>query len=106
MSEVEDECRSASRLFTEKSWKQAEPNFPKSPWWFAVDEDPLIELCSGFRLVRPLNSPKTEKERSEFWDAGLEAIQDNAQNRMKSDGKGAFGIANPGLPEAIKNLRK
>ncbi len=50
----EDEAkdlRSASRLPSDPSWKQLDPQIPKSNWWFP--EAPFI----GLRLVRPLNPP-------------------------------------------------
>jgi len=45
------ELRSAARLPSDPSWKQLDPQIPKSNWWFP--EAPFI----GIRLVRPLNPP-------------------------------------------------
>ncbi|MDR1959707.1 MAG: formylglycine-generating enzyme family protein [Planctomycetaceae bacterium] len=51
-----DECRSASRNITTEDWKLQDPQFPKSIWW--VTEAPYV----GFRVLRPLNPPKTAEE--------------------------------------------
>src|SRR5690606_31337427 len=47
----EQHLRSASRTPSDPSWKQLDPQIPKSNWWFP--EAPFI----GLRLVRPLNPP-------------------------------------------------
>ena len=52
---VADELRSAARGFSDPSWKQLDPQVPKSNWWFP--EAPFI----GFRIVRPLNPPPIEE---------------------------------------------
>ncbi len=57
---VED-LRSASRLPSDPSWKQLDPQIPKSNWWFP--EAPFI----GVRLVRPLNPP-TEAEIEAYFE--------------------------------------
>ncbi|MDR2705547.1 MAG: formylglycine-generating enzyme family protein [Planctomycetaceae bacterium] len=48
--------RSARRLYSETSWKQQDPQFPQSIWW--VTDAAYV----GFRVVRPLEPPKTEEE--------------------------------------------
>ena len=45
------DLRSASRLPSNPSWKQLDPQIPKSNWWFP--EAPFV----GMRLVRPVNPP-------------------------------------------------
>jgi sulfatase modifying factor 1 len=45
------DLRSAARKASDPSWKQIDPQIPKSNWWFP--EAPFI----GIRLVRPLNTP-------------------------------------------------
>lgn len=60
----EDEAlylRSAARLPSDPSWKQLDPQIPKSNWWFP--EAPFI----GIRLVRPLNPP-SEAEIMAYYD--------------------------------------
>ena len=51
-----EECRSASRKFSQPNWKEQDPMFPKSIWYYT--EAPYI----GFRVVRPLDPPKTVEE--------------------------------------------
>jgi len=53
--------RSAARLPSDPSWKQLDPQIPKSNWWFP--EAPFI----GIRLVRPLNPP-SEAEIKAYYD--------------------------------------
>jgi formylglycine-generating enzyme required for sulfatase activity len=48
--------RSARRLYSETNWKQQDPQFPQSIWW--VTDAAYV----GFRVVRPLEPPKTEEE--------------------------------------------
>ncbi len=55
------DLRSASRLPSDPSWKQLDPQIPKSNWWFP--EAPFI----GIRLVRPLNPP-SEADIMAYYD--------------------------------------
>ena len=55
------DLRSASRLPSDPSWKQLDPQIPKSNWWFP--EAPFI----GIRLVRPLDPP-SEAEIMAYYD--------------------------------------
>ena len=50
------ECRSAAKLISQPEWKEYDPFFPKSIWSYT--EAPFV----GFRVIRPLNPPKTEEE--------------------------------------------
>jgi len=56
--------RSASRAFSKEEWKEQDPQFPQSIWYFTD------ALHVGFRVVRPLTEP-SEEEKKEYWDAGL-----------------------------------
>lgn len=47
--------RSAARGASDPSWKQLDPQIPKSNWWFP--EAPFV----GIRLVRPLHKPSQEE---------------------------------------------
>ncbi|MDR1924865.1 MAG: formylglycine-generating enzyme family protein [Planctomycetaceae bacterium] len=48
--------RSAARLFSVSEWKRQDPIVPQSIWW--TTDAPY----TGFRIVRPLNLPKSEEE--------------------------------------------
>ena len=48
--------RSARRLYSVPQWKEQDPQFPKSIWWMTD------AAFVGFRIVRPLEPPKTEEE--------------------------------------------
>lgn len=98
--ELED-CRSAARLPSDdEEWKQEDPNYPKSPWWYT---DPP-GTGAGFRLVRPLVPPGTRAEMEKFWGPDLEEIADDANNRIRDNGRGAFGVVDPDLPKAIEDI--
>ena len=57
--------RSAVRMFSDKSWKQQDPQLPKSIWYL-TDAQFL-----GFRIVRPLKVPPPE-ELLKVWNNGVE----------------------------------
>jgi formylglycine-generating enzyme required for sulfatase activity len=57
--------RSAARQGSDRSWKQQDPQLPKSIWYH-TDAQFL-----GFRIVRPLKVP-TEMEMFAYWNSGVE----------------------------------
>ncbi len=57
--------RSAARIFSDKSWKQQDPQLPKSIWYL-TDAQFL-----GLRIVRPLKVPPPE-ELLKVWNNGVE----------------------------------
>ena len=94
-------CRSASRFSSDDDdWKGSDPNYPQSPWWYTDSPG----LGTGFRIIRPLNIPKSRKAKETFWEAGLETIMDDAKNRIEENGRGSLGYVDPELPKAIKTL--
>jgi formylglycine-generating enzyme required for sulfatase activity/mono/diheme cytochrome c family protein len=60
-----DKLRSASRRGSDRSWKQQDPQLPKSIWYH-TDAQFL-----GFRVVRPLKVP-TAQEMFTYWNSGVE----------------------------------
>ncbi len=55
--DIAKDLRSAARAASDPSWKQIDPQIPKSNWWFP--EAPFV----GIRIVRPVLTPsKTEIE--------------------------------------------
>ncbi|MEJ2883315.1 formylglycine-generating enzyme family protein [Pedobacter sp. GR22-6] len=62
------DSRSASRLPSDPSWKQLDPQIPKSNWWFP--EAPFV----GMRLVRPV-TPPSKAEIEAYYDKA--PIKDN-----------------------------
>jgi formylglycine-generating enzyme required for sulfatase activity/mono/diheme cytochrome c family protein len=60
-----DQLRSAARRASDKSWKQQDPQLPKSIWYL-TDAQFL-----GFRIVRPLKVPAPE-ELQKIWNSGVE----------------------------------
>ncbi len=99
-TEEASNCRSASRLESDDDqWRTSDPSFPQSPWWFASEEG----LTIGFRIVRPKNPPP-RKEWGKYWDADLKHIKQDVDLRVFQEGRGAWGVVDKRLPEAIKQL--
>jgi formylglycine-generating enzyme required for sulfatase activity/mono/diheme cytochrome c family protein len=63
--DVAENLRSAARRFSDKSWKQQDPQLPKSIWYL-TDAQFL-----GFRVVRPLKVPPPE-ELQKMWNNQVE----------------------------------
>lgn len=99
--EAED-CRSAARFASDEEWRDEDPNYPQSPWWYTTSPG----LGTGFRIIRPLNAPKTQTAKEDYWKADVERIFKDAKNRIEENGKGAFGIVDGDLPAAIDQLNK
>lgn len=53
--DVAKDLRSAARLASDPSWKQIDPQIPKSNWWFP--DAPFV----GIRLVRPAVTPSKQE---------------------------------------------
>ena len=60
-----EKVRCASRVASDPSWKQQDPQLPKSIW-YETDAQWL-----GFRLVRPAKLPSAE-EMFKYWNSGVE----------------------------------
>lgn len=95
----EEECRSAARMASENSWRDADPNRPQSPWWYT--DEPATGV--GFRLLRPLKQI-SRNEMESFWNADVERIMFEAQDRIENNGRGRFGTVDLNLPKDIKEL--
>jgi formylglycine-generating enzyme required for sulfatase activity len=80
-------------------WRGEDPNFPQSPWWFT--SEPALSV--GMRIIRPLEVPSLQ-ERQKFWEADLDQIREDVAQRIDNEGRGARGIADKNLPEAIKKV--
>jgi formylglycine-generating enzyme required for sulfatase activity len=95
-------CRSAARRKSDDDdWRAEDPNFPQSPWWFT--SQPALSV--GFRVIRPLREAEIT-ERNKFWDADIEQIQADADQRIDQEGRGARAVATPQLLDAIKKLNE
>jgi formylglycine-generating enzyme len=93
-------CRSAARRKSDDdAWREEDPNFPQSPWWFT--SQPALSV--GFRPIRPLRSPPAS-ERNKYWDADFEQLQADVDQRIDQEGRGARALAVPQLLEAIQKL--
>ena len=95
-----ENLRSAARLASDdEGWKEEDPNYPKSPWWFTSDPARGV----GFRLFRSAKDLPTD-QISKFWEPGPEDLQDDIQARLDG-GRGGLGQVDPSLPEAMKEFR-
>ena len=97
-----EECRSAARMASDdKQWKLSDPCFPMSPWWYT--DAPATGV--GFRLLRPLTAPKDAKSRNAYWEPDIESIQEDANTRIDSEGRGAKAVVDPGLSKDISTIK-
>ncbi len=95
------DLRSASRLASDdEQWKEEDPNFPKSPWWFTSDPARGV----GFRLFRSYR-PLGKEKISKFWEASAEDVLDDVESRLIG-GRGGLGLVDKSLPEAIKKMNQ
>ncbi|MEM9366152.1 MAG: formylglycine-generating enzyme family protein [Planctomycetota bacterium] len=95
-----DRLRSAARLPSDdEEWKEEDPNFPKSPWWFS--NDPARGV--GFRLFRSFE-PIPAAELEPFWEAVSEETKMDIEARV-SGGRGGYGVVDAELPAAVEAAR-
>lgn len=91
------DLRSTSRLGSnDPEWKDEDPNYPKSPWWFTSDPARGI----GFRIVRSYK-PLDGEMITKFWEAVTEEEKSDIESRLL-EGRGGLGRVDAKLPEAIK----
>jgi sulfatase modifying factor 1 len=94
-----EQIRSAARLTSDdEQWKESDPNFPKSPWWFT--DDPARGI--GFRIFRSLK-PFNKDTITKFWEPSAEDVISAVQSRLDG-GRGVLGLVDPTLPKAIEEL--
>ena len=93
--------RCASRLVSDdEAWKEEDPNFPLSPWWFTSDPARGV----GFRLFRS-HKPLSNEIITKFWEPSDQDVIDDVESRIL-DGRGGYGLVDPELPAALKALKK
>jgi formylglycine-generating enzyme len=96
-----EELRAAVRLASDdEDWKEEDPNFPRSPWWFTSDPSRGV----GFRVFRsyqPLDAATITK----FWETSAENTMNEVETRVLG-GRGGYGLVDPELTESIKKLQK
>ncbi|MFK8113735.1 MAG: formylglycine-generating enzyme family protein [Rubripirellula sp.] len=96
-----EDLRSAARLASDdEEWKDEDPNFPTSPWWFTSDPSRGV----GFRIFRSYK-PLDDATITKFWEASSQDVKDDVESRLVG-GRGGLGLVDPTLPEAIKELQK
>ncbi len=92
-----EKCRSASRLPSDhETWRDYDPDLPKSPWWFTTDPARGI----GLRLMRPLK-PMSSQQRQEFWEPTNDDTRYDVNDRI-DEGRGAIGRVSKALMKAIQ----
>jgi formylglycine-generating enzyme required for sulfatase activity len=96
-----EQLRSAARLVTsDEDWKEEDPNFPRSPWWFTSDPSRGV----GFRIFRSYQ-PLDPDTITKFWEPTSQEVKDDVESRLSS-GSGGLGLVDMSLPEAIKGMRQ
>ena len=96
-----EQLRSAARLASsDDEWKEEDPNFPKSPWWFTSDPSRGV----GFRLFRSYK-PLDKERITKFWEASSEDVLADVKSRLMG-GRGGLGLVDKSLPEAIKQMEQ
>jgi len=94
------DLRSAARLASDDEvWKEEDPNFPRSPWWFTSDPARGV----GFRLFRSYR-PLPREKITKFWEASAEDAIADIESRLIG-GRGGLGLVDPDLPAAIKESK-
>lgn len=94
-------ARSAARKKShDDEWRDQDPNFPQSPWWFTSN----YGLCVGMRIVRPLEVLARE-EQEKYWKPDLQQIVDDVNRRIDEEGRGARGVADPSLVKDIEKYK-
>ena len=92
-----ENLRSAARIVSDDpAWKEKDPNFPKSPWWFS--NDPSRGM--GFRLFRSYET-LDDKTIRKFWDHIAADAADDVASRIKSK-KNRYGLVDDQLPAAME----
>ncbi|HLJ13224.1 MAG TPA: formylglycine-generating enzyme family protein [Bryobacteraceae bacterium] len=64
-NDAAEKCRCGARVASDPSWKEQDPQLPKSIW-YETDAQWL-----GFRLVRPLKVPDSS-QMYKYWNSGVE----------------------------------
>ena len=94
-------CRSGARKKShDDEWRDKDPNFPQSPWWFTSN----YGLCVGMRIIRPLDVPMAEN-RDRYWKADLQQIVDDVNRRIYEEGRGARATADATLIPDVQRLK-
>ena len=93
-----ERLRSAARLGSDdKVWKDADPNVPKSPWWFTDDPARMV----GMRLVRSAK-PLPQEDLKKIWGVDNNEINEDVLFRLE-EGRGAIGIS---VPELLQDFKR
>ena len=94
------DLRCAARLGSDdEEWKEEDPNFPKSPWWFTSDPSRGV----GFRLFRSYK-PLPKDKVAKFWNTTNEDALADVESRIIG-GRGGLGLVDDKLVDAIKSLQ-
>ncbi len=95
-------ARSAARHKSadDDEWKLSDPNIPLSPWWFTEEAAQAV----GMRIVRPLE-PLSAEEKKMVWEADVEYLRQDVGDRLR-EGRGALGVADETLPDAIQATKE
>ena len=92
--------RCAARLAADDDqWKNDDPDFPPSPWWYTT----FPATAVGFRVFRSLE-PLSPETISNFWNGTSSRTRDAVREKL-SYGRGAVGIVNDEVLRKLEVLR-
>ncbi|TVQ01284.1 MAG: formylglycine-generating enzyme family protein [Planctomycetaceae bacterium] len=92
-----DDLRASVRLGSDDElWKEYDPNFPLSPWWFTSDPARGV----GFRLFRSYDALPAE-QITKFWEPSAPNTINEVETRVLS-GRGGYGLVDAELVDAIR----
>lgn len=96
-----EELRASARLGSDDElWKEYDPNFPRSPWWFTSDPSRGV----GFRIFRSYHK-LDQATISKFWEASAPNTINEVETRVLG-GRGGYGLVDADLPAAIREAGK
>lgn len=94
------ELRSAARMGSDdEEWKDEDPNYPRSPWWFTSDPARGV----GFRIVRSF-TPVDKETQTKFWESITPKEISAIQSRVRG-GRGGYGRVDKDLPAAVQKWK-
>ncbi|TWT73924.1 formylglycine-generating enzyme family protein [Allorhodopirellula solitaria] len=89
------DLRSAARFASDDElWKETDPCFPNSPWWYTDDPSRGV----GFRIFRSAKD-LPDDVIVKFWETNSQPTMNDVKYRV-SEGRAGYGLVDEGLPDA------
>ncbi len=91
-------CRYNSFKVSTKDWWEEDPDVPASPFWTCSE----AAMGVGFRVIRPLRPPATQRDREPYWQPESSAFARDIRLKIEQTGRGHRGVVDKNLPAAIE----